>query len=361
MTVNREDILKALDGVIDPVSGRSVVHQDMIQGLVVRDGHVGFVVEVDPARGAGAEPLRLECDKAAAAVPGVLSVTSVLTAHSEPAPQAPHRHPQPAKSGIEGVGAVIAVASGKGGVGKSTVAVNLALALSRLGLKVGLLDADIYGPSVPKLLGLNERPRGIEGKFVPLEKFGIKAISIGLFLSEDEATIWRGPMVQSALTQMINDGLWAPLDVLVIDMPPGTGDAQLTIAQRLPLKGAVVVSTPQDIALIDARRGIAMFRKTQVPVIGIVENMSTFVCPHCGHESHIFGHGGARETAERLGEPFLGEIPLNTAIRLTSDGGTPIVASAPDSPEARAFLLIAERVAATIAAPQRPAPKIVFE
>lgn len=361
MNVNREDILKALDGVIDSVSGRSVVQQDMIQGLAVRDGHVGFVLEVDAARGASAEPLRAECDKAAGAVPGVLSVTSVLTAHSGPAPVEPHRHPPQPKSGMAGVGAVIAVASGKGGVGKSTVAVNLALALSRLGLKVGLLDADIYGPSVPKLLGLNERPRGVDGKFVPLEKFGIKAISIGLFLGEDEATIWRGPMVQSALTQLINDGLWAPLDVLVIDMPPGTGDAQLTIAQRLPLKGAVVVSTPQDVALIDARRGIAMFRKTQVPVIGIVENMSTFICPNCGHESHIFGHGGARETAERLGEPFLGEIPLNTAIRLTSDAGTPIVASAPDSPEARAFLLIAERVAGTIAAPQRPAPKIVIE
>lgn len=362
MAVNRDDILKALDQVIDPASGRSVVHEDMVQGLVVRDGHVGFVLEVAASRGASAEPLRLHCDDAVKAVPGVLSVTSVLTAHSESAaPARPQRKPPPGPAGIEGVAAVIAVASGKGGVGKSTVAVNLALALAKLGLKVGLLDADIYGPSVPKMLGLNQRPIGENGKFVPLEKYGIKAISIGLFLAEDEATIWRGPMVQSALVQMINDGLWAPLDVLVIDMPPGTGDVQLTIAQRIPLKGAVIVSTPQDVALADARRGIAMFRKTQVPVIGIVENMSTFVCPNCGHESHIFGHGGARETAERLGEPFLGEIPLNTAIRLTSDAGTPIVASAPDSPEARAFLLIAEQVAATIAAPQRPAPKIVIE
>ncbi len=365
MAVNREDILKALDQVIDPVSGRSVVHEDMVQGLVVKDGHVGFVLEVAPSRGAAAEPLRLFCDAAVEKVPGVLSVTSVLTAHSgAPAPERPQRPPHqtpPPKSGIDGVGAVIAVASGKGGVGKSTVAVNLALALAKLGLKVGLLDADIYGPSVPKMLGLNERPVGENGKFIPLEKYGIKAISIGLFLAEDEATIWRGPMVQSALIQMINDGLWAPLDVLVIDMPPGTGDVQLTIAQRLPLKGAVIVSTPQDVALADARRGIAMFRKTQVPVLGIVENMSTFICPHCGHESHIFGHGGAREIAASLGEPFLGEIPLNTAIRLTSDAGTPIVAAAPDSPEARAFLLIAEQVAATIAAPQRPAPKIVIE
>lgn len=267
----------------------------------------------------------------------------------------------PEKINVPGIKRVIGVVSGKGGVGKSTVAVNLALALSKLGLKVGLLDADIYGPSVPKLLGLTERPLGDNGKFIPLQKYGIKAISIGLFIGDDEATIWRGPMVQSALVQMINDGLWAPLDVLVIDMPPGTGDVQLTIAQRVPLKGAVVVSTPQDVALADARRGIAMFRKTQVPVLGIVENMSTFICPNCGHESHIFGHGGARETAERLGEPFLGEIPLNTAIRLTSDAGTPIVAAAPDAPEARAFLLIAEQVAAKIDAPQRPAPSIVIE
>jgi ATP-binding protein involved in chromosome partitioning len=362
MAVNRDDLLKALDGVIDPVSGRSVVQQDMVQGLMVRDGHVGFVLEVAPERGASAEPLRLACDAAVKTVAGVLSVTSVLTAHSEAAqPQRPQRKAPPPPAGIDGVGAVIAVSSGKGGVGKSTVAVNLALALAKLGLKVGLLDADIYGPSVPKLLAISERPLGDNGKFIPIEKYGIKAISIGLFLAEDEATIWRGPMVQSALVQMINDGKWAPLDVLVIDMPPGTGDVQLTIAQRVPLKGAVVVSTPQDVALADARRGIAMFRKTQVPVLGIVENMSTFICPNCGHESHIFGHGGARETAERLGEPFLGEIPLNTAIRLTSDAGTPIVASAPDSPEARAFLLIAEQVAAKITLPQRPAPAIVIE
>jgi ATP-binding protein involved in chromosome partitioning len=210
-------------------------------------------------------------------------------------------------------------------------------------------------------MGINERPRATGGKFIPIEKFGIKVMSMGFLLREDEATIWRGPMVQSALTQMMNDGLWAPLDVLVIDMPPGTGDAQLTIAQRVPLKGAVIVSTPQDIALIDARRGITMFRKTQVPVLGIVENMSMFVCPHCGHESPIFGHGGARATAESLGETFLGEIPLNPSIRETSDSGTPIVAAAPHSPEARAFLLIAERVAAKIAAPQRAAPNIVIE
>jgi ATP-binding protein involved in chromosome partitioning len=336
MASSRDDVLRALDDVIDPASGRSVVQEDMIHGLVLRDGHVGFAVEVAASRGAAAEPLRLACQAAVEKLPGVLSVTAVLTAHSgaEPAPRqhGGHRHAQdhaghdhgkkaPAPPpGIPGVNAVIAVASGKGGVGKSTVAVNLALALARLGLKVGLLDADIYGPSVPRLLGLNEKPHAIDGKFVPLEKYGIKAISIGLFLEEDQATIWRGPMVQSALVQMMNDGLWAPLDVMVIDMPPGTGDVQLTIAQRLPLKGAVIVSTPQDIALIDARRGIAMFRKTHVPILGIVENMSTYICPNCGHESHIFGHGGARETAKTLGEAFLGEIPLNTAIRRSGTG-----------------------------------------
>ena len=359
MAASRDDVLRALDEVIDPVSGRTVVHQDMVQGLVVKDGHVGFALEVDAKRGPTAEPLRKACEDAVWRLPGVLSVTAVLTAQSETDP--PSRRVPAPQAGIDGVKAEIAVASGKGGVGKSTVAVNLALGLSSLGLKVGLLDADIYGPSVPRLMGINERPKAKDGKFIPIEKFGIKAMSMGLLLREDEATIWRGPMVQSALTQMMNDGLWAPLDVLVIDMPPGTGDAQLTIAQRVPLKGAVIVSTPQDIALIDARRGITMFRKTQVPVLGIVENMSMFVCPNCGHESPIFGHGGARAIAESLGETFLGEIPLNPSIRETSDSGTPIVAAAPHSPEARAFLLIAERVAAKIATPQRAAPNIVIE
>jgi ATP-binding protein involved in chromosome partitioning len=364
----RDDVLKALDGVIDPQSGRSVVQEDMVQGLVLKDGHVGFVLEVDPGRGPKAEPLLKVCEDAVNALPGVLSVTAVLTAHQdEPAPHparhshADHRHTPAPQAGIPGVGAIIAVASGKGGVGKSTVAVNLALGLQVLGYKVGLLDADIYGPSVPRLLGISEKPEADGGKLAPIVKLGLKTMSIGFLVEEDTPMIWRGPMVQSALTQMMNDVSWAPLDILVIDMPPGTGDAQLTIAQRVPLKGAVIVSTPQDIALIDARKGLAMFRKTQVPVLGIIENMSTFVCPHCGHESHIFGHGGARETARALDAPFLGEIPLVSAIRETSDAGTPIVAAAPDSPEARAFLLIAKEVAAKIEASQRAAPKIVME
>jgi ATP-binding protein involved in chromosome partitioning len=253
------------------------------------------------------------------------------------------------------------VASGKGGVGKSTVAVNLALGLAKLGLKVGLLDADIYGPSVPRLLSITHKPETDGHKLQPIEKLGIKAMSIGFLVAEDSPMIWRGPMVQSALMQMMNDVAWAPLDVLVIDMPPGTGDAQLTIAQRVPLKGAVIVSTPQDIALIDARKGIAMFEKTQVPVLGIVENMSMFICPHCGHESHIFGHGGARAEAEKMNVTFLGEVPLVPLIRETSDAGKPVVASHPNGAEAQAFLAIATQVAQKIAAPSRRAPKIVME
>ena len=364
MAVARDDILKALALVIDPASGRDVVAAGMIQGLAVRDGNVGFAIEVPAARGPHAEPLRKACEEAVAKLPGVFSVTAVLTAHNEP-PNAKRGHAhgrvQQAQAGIEGVSTIIAVASGKGGVGKSTVAVNLALGLSRLGLKVGLLDADIYGPSVPRLLDIREKPESDGKKLKPIEKLGIKAMSIGFLVKEDEAMIWRGPMVQSALTQMMNDVAWAPLDVLVIDMPPGTGDAQLTIAQRVPLKGAVIVSTPQDIALIDARKGIAMFEKTQVPVLGIIENMSMFICPHCGKESHIFGHGGARAEAQKMNAPFLGEVPLVSLIRETSDAGSPIVASHPHGPEAQAFLAIASQVAQKIAAPSRRAPKIVME
>jgi len=361
----REDVLKALDQVIDPVSGRSVVQQDIIQGLVLRDGNVGFAVEVDPGRGRDAEPLRQACEVAVAGVPGVVSVTAVLTAHQEAAgpkrPAQPQRSAPPQPAGIPGVNAIIAVASGKGGVGKSTLAANLAIALGQLGLKVGLLDADIYGPSVPRLFDIREKPKTSGKKIVPIEKFGIKIMSLGFLVREDEAVVWRGPMVQSALTQMLNDSTWAPLDILVIDMPPGTGDAQLTISQRVPLRGAVIVSTPQDLALIDARKGLAMFSKTQVPVLGIIENMSLFVCPHCGQESHIFGHGGARSEAANMGVPFLGEIPLVSAIRETSDSGRPIVVAAPDGKEAQAFRVLASEVAKSVASAPRQAPRIVLE
>ncbi len=377
----RDEVLRALDRIIDPASGRSVVQQDIVQGLVIRNGNVGFAVEVDAARGPSAEPLRKACEDAVAALPGVLSVTAVLTAHqtSAPKPGGAHQHgparggaqsnnparparaEPPAPMGIPGVAAIVAVASGKGGVGKSTVAANLAIALGQMGLKVGLLDADIYGPSVPRLFDIREKPKTDGKKIVPIEKHGIKIMSLGFLIREDEAVVWRGPMVQSALTQMLNDSTWAPLDVLVLDMPPGTGDAQLTISQRVPLRGAVIVSTPQDIALIDARKGIAMFEKTKVPVLGIVENMSTFVCPNCGHESHIFGHGGARAEARKMGVPFLGEIPLVPVIRETSDAGTPITVQAPHSKEADAFRAVAKEVAAGVAQAQRPAPRIVLE
>ena len=377
MAVSRNDVLAALDQVIDPVSGRSVVQQDMVQGLVVRDGHVGFALEVDANRGREAEPLRLAVEAAAKAVPGVLSVTAVLTAH-DGAPSDHHGHdhghshaaaaPPPPRqapagpTGVEGVKHIIAVASGKGGVGKSTVAVNLALSLSKLGLKVGLLDADIYGPSVPRLLDITTKPETTDGKrILPIEKYGIKSMSLGFIIREDEAAIWRGPMVQSALMQFINQVNWAPLDVLVLDMPPGTGDAQLTITQRVAMAGAVIVSTPQDIALIDARKAIAMFGKVQVPILGVVENMSMFVCANCGHEHPIFGHGGARATAETVGAPFLGEIPLVLKIRELSDLGTPIAVAEPDGPEAAAFLAVAKKVATALETTQRAAPKIVLE
>ena len=370
------EIVKSLEAIRDPVSGRNVVEAGLIDAIALRGGHVSFAVEVPPERGPASEPLRKACEDAVSRLPGILSVTAVLTAHRERGREAPrppaaqahthghaHSHGPAAtdtSKGVAGVKSIIAVASGKGGVGKSTVAVNLALGLSALGLKVGLLDADIYGPSLPRLLGIKEKPQSDGRKLKPIEKFGLKAMSIGFLVDEDKPMIWRGPMVQSAITQMLGDVEWAPLDVLVVDMPPGTGDAQLTLAQRVPLKGAVIVSTPQDLALIDARKGLNMFRKTEVPVLGIVENMSLFICPNCGHESHIFGHGGARETAEKLGAPFLGEIPLVPRIRETSDSGQPVSVSVPDGPEAKAFLLIAKEVAAKIGSSQRTAPKIVI-
>jgi ATP-binding protein involved in chromosome partitioning len=366
-----EHILAALKLVNDPLRKADVVSLGMIQGLVLKDGHVTFALEVDPTEGRAKEPLRQACEKAVLALSGIRSVTAVLTAHKPAAQQIAakshaHGQAQPApqeRRSPKGVGAIIAVASGKGGVGKSTVAVNLAIALNHLGLKTGLLDADIYGPSLPRMLGLKGKPVSKDGKILqPMEAWGLKAISIGSLVSDDQPMIWRGPMVMTALTQLLYDVDWDPLDVLVVDMPPGTGDAQLTLVQRVPLAGAVIVSTPQDIALIDARKGLAMFQRTHVPVLGIIENMSTFVCPNCGHESHIFGHGGARETAATLGCDFLGEIPLHISIRVTSDAGTPIMATDSKSPQSIAFLAVAEKIADKLkSGTAKAAPRISME
>jgi ATP-binding protein involved in chromosome partitioning len=257
----------------------------------------------------------------------------------------------------------LAVASGKGGVGKSTVAVNLALGLRRLGLRVGLLDADIYGPSVPTLLGLSGQPASRDGKIIePMERHGLKAMSVGLLIAREAAAVWRGPVATGTLFQLLTQVAWGELDVLVIDMPPGTGDIHLSLAQRVAMAGAVIVSTPQDIALMDARRGIAMFRKVNVPILGVVENMSLYVCPNCGHEAHLFGHGGARAAASEIGAPFLGEIPLHLSIREGSDNGMPVMVASPDSPQAQAFMGIAEKVASTLAdgVASKPPPRIVM-
>lgn len=376
--MTRETILGTLSQIIDPAKGIDVVSSGIVQGIVIREGHIGFSLEIDPADAAAKEPLRKACEEAVRKLPGVLTVTAVLTAHrDQPAAKsgpshAGHTHapaqsaPRPTALQIPGVKSIIAVASGKGGVGKSTLAVNLALALSHLGLKVGLLDADIYGPSLPRMMGIKGKPESRDGKkLLPMENYGLKCMSIGFLVDEETPMIWRGPMVQSALTQMMMDVEWGELDLLVVDMPPGTGDAQLTMVQRVPLAGAVIVSTPQEIALIDARKGLAMFQKTAVPILGIVENMSYFVSPGSGEKSYIFGEGGARRMAQTLGCDFLGEVPLHMTIRETSDAGRPIVATAPDSAEAKPYLEIAARIAAKLNAPSqgdgRKAPRISIE
>lgn len=380
--VSEEQVLKALGGVKDPDRGADIVSLGMISGLTVKDGNIAFALEVDPARGAALEPLRQAAEKAVDALPGVTSVTAMLTAHRAPPrlggghdhkghDHKGHSHaapaaappPKPAKIGVPGVRAIIAVASGKGGVGKSTTAVNLALGMAANGLRVGLLDADIYGPSLPRMLGLSGKPETTDGKVLrPLVRHGVKVMSMGFLVAEDTPMIWRGPMVMGAIQQMLRDVAWGELDVLVVDMPPGTGDAQLTLSQNVPLAGAVIVSTPQDIALLDARKGLNMFRRVDVPVLGIVENMSYFCCPNCGHRSDIFSHGGARAEADKLGIDFLGEVPLDIAIRETSDGGDPIVISRPDSDHAKVYRAVAARVWDKISiGGGRTAPRIVIE
>lgn len=380
--VSDQEILEALKGVRDPDRDADIVSLGMVSGLAVKDGNVAFAIEVDPERGDRLEPVRKTAEDAVMGLSGVVSVTAVLTAERQPgpasqsppgqaagpAPAAAAAGPQPEgqKPLVPGVDAIIAVASGKGGVGKSTVAVNLALGMAAAGHKIGVLDADIYGPSMPRMMGISGRPASPDGKIlIPMENYGVKCMSIGFLVAEDTPMIWRGPMVMGALQQMLRDVQWGELDVLVVDMPPGTGDAQLTMAQSVPLAGAILVSTPQDIALLDARRGLNMFQRVNVPILGIIENMSYFNCPNCGHRTEIFSHGGAKAEAEKLGVDFLGEVPLDVAIRETSDGGRPIVVSDPESDNAKRFRAIADKVWDLLAARKTGAgkapPRIVIQ
>jgi ATP-binding protein involved in chromosome partitioning len=343
MNITNDSILNVLRGVIDPSSNNDVVTANMISGVQVVNGDVVFMIEVNPAQGAALEPLRIAAERAVQKIPGVKKVTAILTAERTPS-QTTRKKPADGPS-LPRIKNIIAVASGKGGVGKSTVAANLAVAMGRMGLKIGLLDADIYGPSVPRMMGLSgQKPGGQEGKIDPFMTHGIKIMSIGFMVGEEAPLIWRGPMVQSAILQLLRDVEWGDIDILVVDMPPGTGDAQLTMAQKVPLAGAIIVSTPQDIALIDARKGLEMFRKVNVPVLGIIENMSFYCCPACGHRDDIFGHGGAKAEAEKLNCEFLGEVPLHKDIRTAGDNGAPIVSVQPESMYANEFMNIAGRV-----------------
>jgi ATP-binding protein involved in chromosome partitioning len=386
MAVTKEQVLSALAQVGTP-GGAVLPDARVLSDVVVGDGKVFFSITVDADAVKVWEPVRARAEAAVRAIPGVQSALVALTAersagsasrgpqpaHVAHQPRAAGKPAAPAHShgadatqpGIPGVDAIIAVASGKGGVGKSTTAVNLALGLRDLGLTVGILDADIYGPSMPKLLAIKEKPETIGGtRLKPIDRYGLKVMSIGFLIDEETPMIWRGPMVMSAITQMLREVEWGKLDVMVVDMPPGTGDAQLTMAQQVPLKGAVIVSTPQDLALIDARRGVAMFKRVNVPVLGVVENMSYFLCPECGTRSDIFSHGGARHEAERLGVPFLGEVPLHMTIREKSDAGLPVVATEPDGQHAKIYRDIAAKVLEQIkggASAGRVAPKIVIE
>ena len=362
---------EVLRGITDPASGKDIVTAGLVEAVEVRPSPHGVLVQVslltDRAHAQAMEPVRQQAEKLLAGQRGVQNVTAVLTAHKTTTTAAPTRGPGSGSGPGPAHGAhshdraaakkatsaevlmpqvrnIVAVASGKGGVGKSTVAVNLAVALAQSGLRVGLFDADIFGPSLPRMLGLARKPEVRGDRMMPLDAWGLKAMSIGFLVDEGAAMIWRGPMVMGALKQMMGQVEWGELDIMIVDMPPGTGDAQLTMAQSVAMTGAVVVSTPQDIALIDARRGVKMFETTRVPVLGLVENMSFFCCPNCGHRTEIFGHGGARAEAAKLGVEFLGEIPLLLDIRTAADAGTPIVSIAPDSEGSRAYASLAARV-----------------
>jgi ATP-binding protein involved in chromosome partitioning len=375
--VNEDAVRRALDAIVAPRTGKGLLASRVVGGVSIAGDSVTIALEVDPAMGPALETLRREVEARIGAIPGVAKATALLSGKRGGAPAPAHSHaghshatpPQAGPAGrpklpLSGVRHIIAVASGKGGVGKSTTAANLALALQGMGNRVGVLDADIYGPSMQRVLGVSGKPATTaEKRIVPKEAHGLKVMSMGFLVPEDTAMIWRGPMVMGAIQQLVREVEWGDLDFLVIDMPPGTGDAQLTLAQTVPLSGAIIVSTPQDLALIDAARGVAMFNKVEIPVLGIVENMSIFICPNCNHETPIFGHGGARAEAKRLGVRFLGEIPLDMAIRVTSDEGRPIVIDQPAGPHAAAYRRVAEGVVAVLAenAGERRAPLIRIE
>ena len=355
---NQAALMQALRGLADPASGRDVVAAGLVDSLTVRDGLVHLALLADRKTAPAMERVREQAHALLARTPGVLNASVVLTAHRAPQPEAP---PAAAEL-LPGVKHVVAVASGKGGVGKSTTAVNLAVALARGGRRVGLLDVDIYGPSLPQMLGVHGKPQMRGDRMLPVEVWGVRAMSIGFLVEAETAMVWRGPMVMGAIQQLLGQVEWGALDVMVLDMPPGTGDAQLTIAQKLKLAGAVIVSTPQDVALSDARRGVRMFEKTKVPVLGLIENMSFFCCPACGHRAELFGHGGARREAERLGVEFLGEIPLLLDIRESGDAGRPIAAADPDGPAGAAYAALAARLWAKLEQPAAmAAPRIVFD
>jgi ATP-binding protein involved in chromosome partitioning len=365
--VTEQEVLNVLQSVAGPDGKTPLPESGSIAGLSVKDGKVYLSLSVEPQQAASLEGMRLAAEKALRSLDGVsvalVSLTSQKSAAAGETRLSPQRRPTTARNiAIPGIARIIAVASGKGGVGKSTTAVNLALALSSLGWRVGILDCDIFGPSLPRLLNLKTKPQ-VENRLIqPLVAYGVKAMSIGFMIDEEEPVVWRGPMVMAAVQQMLREVAWGELDCLVVDMPPGTGDAQLTLAQNVALAGAVIVSTPQDLALVDARRGIAMFNKVDVPVLGIVENMSYFLCPHCGARSDIFAHGGARHEAQRLHVPFLGEVPLALGIREHSDAGTPIVVAEPEGPYAAAYRTIAAQVRMELEKGHtREAPKILIE
>ncbi len=369
--LTKEQVLEALKSVLLP-DGQDIISAGMISEIFIDKDKAIFSMNVAAEDAQALEPVRIKAQEAVASLPNAAGAMVALTAERKPGATPPPEQakkprgqaPAPKGPEVPGIANIIAVASGKGGVGKSTTAVNLALGLQALGLKVGILDADVYGPSLQRLLGLTGNPQANENnKLMPMEAYGLKAMSMGFLVEEGTAMIWRGPMVQQALMQMVRDVEWGPLDVLVVDMPPGTGDAQLTMAQQVPLAGALIVSTPQDLALIDARKGLAMFRQVSVPILGIVENMSYFLCPSCGEKSEIFGNGGAENEAAKIGVPFLGAVPLHMDIRKTSDEGRPLVASEPDGPHAEIYRDIAKKAWEQIEAAnsQTTAPKITIE